>query len=614
MDEELLQEGPVTLDLTTEHDDFGDASKGLLPLDALLFEGGEVARGEHRVDLGLVLFEHLEVFFRELEHLDIAALMLLELELDVLPESFNVVEGLLHLSLLVGLISDLLNVFGDLTELEVVDVLELEVVIDLEVGLGLLTDHVPMAFTHRGVSKLTAEGQELEPLLDLFEDANVSVALLVNLHALESSLELLDLFLHVVGLGLLPGVVHVSLEDGLAVGDVVPKTLEEADLVLDLANLGLGAFNHLGVLKLVRVVLELVSLLNEVVNLAVDLLEGAECGLAASVVPVEVALLHGSDVSLQVFLVAGDSCDVLLALGVDKGSDLLLDILGKLLERSPFIEEFLAKLDFLFFLDSVGGEELEGLVELVENERGLVVEGVDLGHVVLDAHEGLHIAQILVLAGSTGGGLLHEGLLGGDLLLSEFQEGRTGQVVGVGWGCGVEGSSIGGTTHVLPDALVVLVGNLDIDIAFVVDSVLDVVLAIVRVGDLGLDLLWLFLAGGDSHLEVVTARGTVLLVLVTGLNDELDGLADAEVLEHARSIAERLLGLGVKEEVELGVGRGQIVAGELNLHNGDVTLVTKVGGHRGELGLGNEGSLDAGSALGSSSDGGLAAWGEVDRA
>jgi len=57
----------------------------------------------------------------------------------------------------------------------------------------------------------------------------------------------------------------------------------------------------------------------------------------------------------------------------------------------------------------------------------------------------------------------------------------------------------------LPRALVVLVGNLDVTLDFFLGLELDVVLAVVRVNDLGLDGLGLFLTSGDSDLEVVTA-------------------------------------------------------------------------------------------------------------
>jgi hypothetical protein len=254
--------------------------------------------------------------------------VLLEVELDIDPESLNGVEGLLHLGLLVGLIGDFLNIVGDLAQFKGIYVAESEVSVDDEVRLDLLADHVPVAFAHRGVSKLTAKGKELEPLLDLLEDADVGVALLVDFHGLENSLELLYLFLHVVGLSLLPRVVHVTLEDELAGVDVVPKNLHDAHLVLALQNLGLGSLDCLGVLELDSVVLELVGPLNEGCDFAVHELERRKRRLAAGVVSVELTLLHLSDVGLEVFFVLVDVGSVFLAFVGHQGGDLLLDVLG----------------------------------------------------------------------------------------------------------------------------------------------------------------------------------------------------------------------------------------------------------------------------------------------
>jgi hypothetical protein len=54
------------------------------------------------------------------------------------------------------------------------------------------------------------------------------------------------------------------------------------------------------------------------------------------------------------------------------------------------------------------------------------------------------------------------------------------------------------------------------------------VLSIIGILDFAWDLFWLFILilgfGGDSHHEVVSSRGSVLLVLVSGLDDELNWL------------------------------------------------------------------------------------------
>ena len=65
VDKELFEEGPVTLDLTGESNDFSNIGESLLPLDALFLKRGQVARREHTIDLGLHFFEHLKVFFTQ---------------------------------------------------------------------------------------------------------------------------------------------------------------------------------------------------------------------------------------------------------------------------------------------------------------------------------------------------------------------------------------------------------------------------------------------------------------------------------------------------------------------------------------------------------------------
>ena len=53
-----------------------------------------------------------------------------------------------------------------------------------------------MSLSHRWFSKLLAKWDELHPHFELLQKANVSIALLVNLHLLEGPLEPLDLLIH----------------------------------------------------------------------------------------------------------------------------------------------------------------------------------------------------------------------------------------------------------------------------------------------------------------------------------------------------------------------------------------------------------------------------------
>jgi hypothetical protein len=63
------------------------------------------------------------------------------------------------------------------------------------------------------------------------------------------------------------------LEGLLAAIDVVPKTLHQADLRLDLTNLGLRAFDGTWVLELLGVELELIGGVDEALDLAIDVRE-----------------------------------------------------------------------------------------------------------------------------------------------------------------------------------------------------------------------------------------------------------------------------------------------------------------------------------------------------
>ena len=57
---------------------------------------------------------------------------------------------------------------------------------------------------------------------------------------------------------------------------------------------------------------------------------------------------------------------ILLALTLDKWSNLFLGVPGELFERVPLSKELRGLLRLLVLADVVGGEELKRLVELVE--------------------------------------------------------------------------------------------------------------------------------------------------------------------------------------------------------------------------------------------------------
>lgn len=153
-------------------------------------------------------------------------------------------------------------------------------------------------------------------------------------------------------------------------------------------------------------------------------------------------------------------------------------------------------------------------------------------------------------------------------------------MVCVSWSSSVEGSTVGRSSEVLPCALVVLVGHFDVDVNFSIDLVLDVVLTIVSIDNLDRNLHWLSFFCLDGDLELVTTGLPVFFLLVTSLNDELNGLTDSAVLEKTGTIAERLVSSSVQEEVEVTVSRCQVVAGKGELDDGSVSSVTEVRSQR----------------------------------
>ena len=323
--------------------------------------------------------------------------MLSEDKFDFLPLILNLFELRLHLGFLTGLIGDLFYIISNFAELQVIDVRKLEVGVNDEVVVDLFADHVPMAFTHRWFTKLANERKELKPFFDFLEETNVRIALLVDLHLLEGSFELLDLFLHFVRLGTLPSVIHVSLEDSLALSDVVPKTLHKGDFVLDLCDLDLRSLNGSRVLKFLSIVSELSCGFNLFIDLGSNILQTLERGFATSVIFVEIALLHIGNILLELFFVAGNHSHVSLALSIAKRSNLFLDILGKFLETLPIILELLSVFDLLILGDTMGLEECKRLSQLVQDESSGIVLGVHHLNAGLHTNESLNIAKILIL-------------------------------------------------------------------------------------------------------------------------------------------------------------------------------------------------------------------------
>jgi hypothetical protein len=252
----------------------------------------------------------------------------IELELDVLPDFVELGKSLFHFGLLTSLVGNFFNIFLVLVQIEVVDISESKFGVNSEVNLDLLSDRVPMALAHCGVTELRNERQELKPFLDLLKDTNGGVAALFNLHFFEGFLELFDFIFHFGGFEVLPSGGLVLLEDVLAVGDMLPKQFHVVDLQLDDIYLLHGVIDEAGVAKLRGDVAELVDFVLKIANFTVDTLEFLNGLILSTVVFVEVALFHLLGVVFLVFLQLVNSVVVLRGFLGHKRADFLLHILG----------------------------------------------------------------------------------------------------------------------------------------------------------------------------------------------------------------------------------------------------------------------------------------------
>jgi len=228
-----------------------------------------------------------------------------------------------------------------------------------------------MTVLHGWVSELTSKWKEDHPLLDLLKDASVGVASLVDLHFLKRLKELLDGVLHVIGLNLLPRSLEVSLEDILAVANVVPESFNGSKLDLNLLNLTLGGVHELRLSKLLGCEAKLVHVVLEGLDVVLDTLDLHHGLLLASIVLVEFLLLQVSDVALELLLELADDLDVLLRLVFNKRLNLFASLSSELLQVGPVVEQLLGVLGFLVFANAVARQVVESFLELVKSESNV---------------------------------------------------------------------------------------------------------------------------------------------------------------------------------------------------------------------------------------------------
>ena len=215
-----------------------------------------------------------------------------------------------------------------------------------------------MAVSHGRVSEGTYKKNKLQPLLNLLENSDVSIASLIYFHCLELLFKLLRYFVHLFRVGRFPSVSFKAVECSLALIGMIPEALHEGHFGLNFTNLYLGWLDEGRMVEFDCVVLKVFGHLNEFIDLSVDANKGLKSLLTASVIPVEVSFLH---LNMEVFkggLVIVDSELVSLCLFFDFLGDLLLDLFAELLQAGPLIEELLGLLSFLLLADTVGREEL----------------------------------------------------------------------------------------------------------------------------------------------------------------------------------------------------------------------------------------------------------------
>jgi hypothetical protein len=158
--------------------------------------------------------------------------------------------------------------------------------------------------------------------------------------------------------------------------------------------------------------------------------------------------------------------------------------------------------------------------------------------------------------------------------------------------------------------LVILEEHADVYGALFVNLVLDEVLAIVVVVNLAGNLNTL--GGLDVHLENVATRFTVLVLVVTSLNNKLNGLANGLVFQNTGAKGKRLVGTGVKEVGVAYGGSGKFATEDRKLHSALLgSKALEVGGDCGHFSFTNELARYVESVLTRSIDKGVAN-GEVD--
>jgi hypothetical protein len=109
--------------------------------------------------------------------------------------------------------------------------------------------------------------------------------------------------------------------------------------------------------------------------------------------------------------------------------------------------------------------------------------------------------------------------------------------------------------------------NLDFYSASTSSGVDNRVLSIILVDDLARDILFFFIIGFDRYIELIASGLAVFAVVVSGLDEELNGLVDGHVFHETTSETERVNGSSVQEEAEITPGGGEVLVAHGQLDN-----------------------------------------------
>jgi hypothetical protein len=320
----------------------------------------------------------------------------LEEELDWFPVPLESGNKVLHLSLVLGLISDLLDIFLVVAKFELKDELELEGIVDLELHTEFLLKFVPMSISHLVRSKLFDHTQEVDPHLDVVLDTNGSVGSLVDLDFFECFSKLVNNFKHLINLDLSPERLLEFVELVVAFGDMIPEGLHNIDRDLDGINIFVTFDDEVRLSEFFSVFTEVSNLRFECGKLFKDTVQLGFCLIRTAGVLVEFSLLHLLGELSDGFLELLDVASVSFLLVSNERFDLLRDFLGHLLKLTPVLAN-LGELFDLLILDQLAVlEELDSLVKLINLESNVVLFSFDHLGVLHDASKLLNIFKILL--------------------------------------------------------------------------------------------------------------------------------------------------------------------------------------------------------------------------